>query len=161
MDGPVVWAYAGGMARYPQGGGMSAVGRERREQVWMQAAQWFGEERPNAWIAAELRAGLRQVEKGWAVVGGSPGSMTWTPTQRTDKRTDNRSPLLQCMVLREDAACRVRRVGITRFARGLVARSTGVAVSRAAGAERGGRLGAQGRRSACRGAAAAAPCLAG
>ncbi|MEU8347894.1 winged helix-turn-helix domain-containing protein [Spirillospora sp. NPDC048832] len=42
---------------------MTAAGRERREQVRMQAAQWFGEGRPNAWIAAELRVGLRQVEK--------------------------------------------------------------------------------------------------
>ncbi|WP_433466993.1 winged helix-turn-helix domain-containing protein [Spirillospora sp. CA-128828] len=51
------------MARYPQGGGMTDAGRWRREQVRMQAAQWFGEGRPNAWIAAELRVGLRQVEK--------------------------------------------------------------------------------------------------
>ncbi|GAA2165359.1 hypothetical protein GCM10009727_83930 [Actinomadura napierensis] len=29
----------------------------------MQAAQWFAEGRPNAWVAAELRVGLRQVEK--------------------------------------------------------------------------------------------------
>ncbi|WP_207944784.1 winged helix-turn-helix domain-containing protein [Actinomadura rubrisoli] len=29
----------------------------------MQAAQWFGEGRPNAWIATELRVGVRQVEK--------------------------------------------------------------------------------------------------
>ncbi len=29
----------------------------------MQAARWFGEGRRNAWIAAELRVGLRQVEK--------------------------------------------------------------------------------------------------
>lgn len=63
VDGPVVWAYAGVMARYPQGGGMSDAGRERRERVRMQAAQWFGEGRPNAWIAAQLRVGLRQVEK--------------------------------------------------------------------------------------------------
>jgi transposase len=42
---------------------MTAAGRERREQVRMQAGQWFGEGRPNAQIAAELRVGLRQVEK--------------------------------------------------------------------------------------------------
>ncbi|MBG6088099.1 winged helix-turn-helix domain-containing protein [Actinomadura viridis] len=51
------------MARYPQGGGLTAVGRDKREQVRMQAAQWFGEGRANVWIAAELRVGLRQVEK--------------------------------------------------------------------------------------------------
>ncbi|QFG20419.1 winged helix-turn-helix domain-containing protein [Actinomadura sp. WMMB 499] len=51
------------MARYPQGGGMTAVGRDKREQVRMQAAQWFTEGRPNARIAADLRVGLRQVEK--------------------------------------------------------------------------------------------------
>jgi transposase len=42
---------------------MTDAGRERRERVRMQAAQWFGEGRPNAWIAAELRVGVRQVEK--------------------------------------------------------------------------------------------------
>ncbi|MGW2311834.1 winged helix-turn-helix domain-containing protein [Actinomadura luteofluorescens] len=51
------------MARYPQGGGMTDAGRERREQVRMQAAQWFADGRPNAWIAAQLRVGVRQVEK--------------------------------------------------------------------------------------------------
>jgi transposase len=42
---------------------MTEAGRQRREQVRMQAAQWFAEGRPNAEIAAELRVGLRQVEK--------------------------------------------------------------------------------------------------
>ncbi|MGP4029918.1 winged helix-turn-helix domain-containing protein [Actinomadura sp. 3N407] len=42
---------------------MTDAGRERRERVRMQAAQWFAEGRPNAQIAAELRVGLRQVEK--------------------------------------------------------------------------------------------------
>jgi transposase len=42
---------------------MTAAGRDRREQVRMQAAQCFAEGRPNARIAAELRVGLRQVEK--------------------------------------------------------------------------------------------------
>nr|WP_272499269.1 winged helix-turn-helix domain-containing protein [Actinomadura litoris] len=51
------------MARYPQGGGSTAAGRDRRERVRMQAAQCFAEGRPNAQIAADLRVGLRQVEK--------------------------------------------------------------------------------------------------
>ncbi|WP_131740288.1 winged helix-turn-helix domain-containing protein, partial [Actinomadura roseirufa] len=51
------------MAGYPQGGGMTDAGRQRREQVRMQAAQWFGEGRASTWIAVELRVGLRQVEK--------------------------------------------------------------------------------------------------
>ncbi|RSN66623.1 transposase [Actinomadura sp. WAC 06369] len=42
---------------------MTAAGRDKRERVQMQAAQWFAEGRPNARIAAELRVGLRQVEK--------------------------------------------------------------------------------------------------
>ncbi|WP_075898994.1 helix-turn-helix domain-containing protein [Actinomadura sp. CNU-125] len=42
---------------------MTAAGRDKREQVRMQAAQWFTEGRPNARIAADLRVGLRQVEK--------------------------------------------------------------------------------------------------
>jgi transposase len=56
-------AYAGGMARYPQGGGMTDAARQRREQVRLQAAQWFAEDRANAQVAAELRVGVRQVEK--------------------------------------------------------------------------------------------------
>ena len=63
MDGPVEWAYAGGMARYPQGGGLTAVGRYKREQVRMRAAQWFAEGWANARVAGELRVGVRQVEK--------------------------------------------------------------------------------------------------
>lgn len=77
-------AYAGGMARYPQGGGMTDAGRHRREQVRMRAAQWFGEGRPNAWIAAELRVGLRQVEK-WRQAwrrGGAEGLRSKGPHGR-------------------------------------------------------------------------------
>ncbi|MFC5188171.1 winged helix-turn-helix domain-containing protein, partial [Actinomadura harenae] len=51
------------MARYPQGGGMTDAGRERRERVRMRAAEWFAEGRANAWVAGELRVGVRQVEK--------------------------------------------------------------------------------------------------
>ncbi|MFG2015557.1 helix-turn-helix domain-containing protein [Actinomadura geliboluensis] len=51
------------MARYPQGGGMTDAGRDRRERVRMQAAQWFAAGRANARIAADLRVGLPQVEK--------------------------------------------------------------------------------------------------
>ncbi|WP_353070640.1 helix-turn-helix domain-containing protein [Actinomadura opuntiae] len=42
---------------------MTGVGRARRELVRLQAAQWFAEGRANAEVAAELRVGLRQVEK--------------------------------------------------------------------------------------------------
>jgi len=58
VDGQVVWASAGGMARYLQGGWMAAVGRDKRERVGMQAAQWFAGVRANAQIA-DLRVGLR------------------------------------------------------------------------------------------------------
>ncbi|WP_307801750.1 helix-turn-helix domain-containing protein [Actinomadura violacea] len=60
------------MGRYPKGGGSTAAGQHRRERVRMHAAQWFAEGRPNAWVAAELRVGLRQVEKwrqAWRVGG--------------------------------------------------------------------------------------------
>lgn len=43
------------MARYAQGGGMADAGRERREQVRMQATQWFPESRTNAWVAGCAR----------------------------------------------------------------------------------------------------------
>jgi transposase len=52
--------------------------------VRLQAAQWFGEGRANAQIAAELRVGLRQVEKwrqSWRQ-GGSEALLSKGPHRR-------------------------------------------------------------------------------
>jgi hypothetical protein len=49
--------------RYGQGGGLSAAGRARPEQVRMAAAQRFAAGDKTADIAADLRVGVRQVEK--------------------------------------------------------------------------------------------------
>jgi transposase len=53
-DGDCWWGYCGVM-RYPDGGGLSAAGRARREEVRLQAAEWFavGMEPPE--VARRLR----------------------------------------------------------------------------------------------------------
>ena len=52
--------YAGFM-RYAQGGGLTAEGRKRREQVRLEAARRFEQRAPAAVIAAELRVSERSV----------------------------------------------------------------------------------------------------
>jgi transposase len=54
--------YAGCM-RYAQGGGLTAEGRRRREQVRLEAATRFGQRAPAAVIAAELRVSERSVRR--------------------------------------------------------------------------------------------------
>src|SRR5207247_260947 len=54
--------YAGCM-RYAQGGGLTAEGRRRREQVRLEAARRFGQGLPAAVIAAELRVSERSVRR--------------------------------------------------------------------------------------------------
>lgn len=49
--------------RYGQGGGLNAAARQRREAVRMRAAERFAAGDKTADIAAELRVGVRQVEK--------------------------------------------------------------------------------------------------
>jgi transposase len=49
--------------RYAQGGGLTAEGRWRREQVRLEAARRFGRRVPAAVIAAELRVGERSVRR--------------------------------------------------------------------------------------------------
>jgi transposase len=47
--------------RYPDGGGLTAEGRARREQVRLQAARWFAEDAPVAQIARRLRVSQNAV----------------------------------------------------------------------------------------------------
>ena len=66
--------YAGCM-RYAQGGGLTAEGRRRREQVRLEAARRFEQWVPAAVIAAELRVSERSVRRwrqAW-LAGGRPG----------------------------------------------------------------------------------------
>ena len=49
--------------RYAQGGGLTAEGRRRREQVRVEAAERFGQRVPAAVIAAELRVSERSVRR--------------------------------------------------------------------------------------------------
>ena len=61
--------------RYAQGGGLTAEGRRRREQVRMQAVKMFEQRAPAAKIAAELRVteqSVRRWRKAW-LAGGPPG----------------------------------------------------------------------------------------
>ncbi|MGH3069664.1 MAG: helix-turn-helix domain-containing protein [Streptosporangiaceae bacterium] len=48
---------------YAQGGGLTAEGRRRREQVRLEAARRFGQRAPAAVIAAELRVSERSVRR--------------------------------------------------------------------------------------------------
>jgi transposase len=61
--------------RYAQGGGLTAEGRRRREQVRLEAARRFEQRVPSAGIAAELRVSERSVRRwrqAWQV-GGPAG----------------------------------------------------------------------------------------
>jgi hypothetical protein len=49
--------------RYAQGGGLTAEGRRRREQVRLEAAERFERRVPAAVIAAELRVSERSVRR--------------------------------------------------------------------------------------------------
>jgi transposase-like protein len=80
------WRYAGCM-RYAQGGGLTAEGRRRREQVRLEAARRFEQGAPAAAIAAELRVSERSVRRWrhtWQAAGeaglasrGRPRSAGW------------------------------------------------------------------------------------
>jgi transposase len=59
----VLVRYAGSMARYAQGGGLTAAQRERREQVRMDAAGRFARGESIRQVSKALRIGRRQVEK--------------------------------------------------------------------------------------------------
>jgi transposase len=61
--------------RYAQGGGLTAVGRRRRELVRLAAAEKFEQRVPVAEVAAELRVSQRSVQRwrrAWEA-GGVPG----------------------------------------------------------------------------------------
>src|SRR2546421_12728223 len=58
--------------RYAQGGGLTAEGRKRREQVRLDAARRFEQGAPAAVIAAELRVSERSVRRwrqAWQAAG--------------------------------------------------------------------------------------------
>ena len=58
--------------RYAQGGGLTAEGRRRREQVRLEAARRFEQRVPAAVIAAELRVSERSVRRwrqAWLAAG--------------------------------------------------------------------------------------------
>jgi hypothetical protein len=61
--------------RYAQGGGLTAEGRRRREQVRLEAVKRFEQRAPASVIAAELRVGERSVwrwRQAW-LAGGLAG----------------------------------------------------------------------------------------
>ncbi len=47
--------------RYPDGGGLSAVGRARREMVRLQAAAWFEQDVSPMLIARRVRVNAKSV----------------------------------------------------------------------------------------------------
>ena len=49
------------MMRYPDGGGLSAQGRAKREAVRMRAAEWFAQQVPVTEIASRLRVSTNAV----------------------------------------------------------------------------------------------------
>ena len=65
-----------GCVRYAQGGGLTAEGRRRREQVRLEAARRSGQRAPSAVIAAELRVSERSVRR-WrqAWLAGGPAGL--------------------------------------------------------------------------------------
>jgi transposase len=82
-DGCGFREYAGGM-RYAQGGGLTAEGRRRREQVRLAAVERFEQRVPAAEIAAELRVTERSVRRwrqAW-LAGGLPGLASKGPAAR-------------------------------------------------------------------------------
>ena len=70
--------------RYAQGGGLTAEGRRRREQVRLAAVERFERRVPAADIAAELRVSERSVQR-WRRAwegGGAPGLASRGPAAR-------------------------------------------------------------------------------
>src|SRR5690348_7303235 len=61
--------------RYAQGGGLTAEGRRRREQVRLEAVERFEQRTPSAVVAAELRVSERSVRRWRAAweAGGTAG----------------------------------------------------------------------------------------
>jgi putative transposase len=47
--------------RYPDGGGLTAQGRSRREQVWFEAADMFTQDTDARQIARSLRVSTKSV----------------------------------------------------------------------------------------------------
>lgn len=87
-----------GLMRYPDGGGLSAQGRAKREAVRMRAAEWFAQRVPVAEIADRLRVSRNAVyvwRRRWKVGGraalvskGSSGSSCRLDQSRLDQLAD-------------------------------------------------------------------------
>src|SRR5256884_664841 len=78
--------------RYAQGGGLTAEGRKRREQVRLEAARRFEQGAPAAVIAAELRVSERSVRRwrqAWQAAG--PAGLA-SPGQAGQGRPDEGQP---------------------------------------------------------------------
>ena len=60
-----------GCIRYAQGGGLTAEGRRRREQVRLETARRFEQRAPSAVITTELRVSERSVRR-WRQAGPGP-----------------------------------------------------------------------------------------
>ena len=67
--------------RYAQGGGLTAEGRRRREQVRLEAVKRFEQRAPAAVIAAELRVSERSVRR-WRQAWQAAGRPGWRPAGR-------------------------------------------------------------------------------
>src|SRR6478735_1783871 len=66
MSAGLTWAASRRYARcmrYAQGGGLTAEGRRRREQIRREAVERFEQRAPTAEIAAELRVSERSVRR--------------------------------------------------------------------------------------------------
>jgi transposase len=81
--------------RYPDGGGVSAQGRAKREAVRMRAAEWFAQQVPVAEVASRLRVSTNSVyvwRRRWKAGGraalvskGSSGSGCRLDQRRLDR----------------------------------------------------------------------------
>ena len=79
-----------GVMRYPDGGGLSARGRARRERVRLQAAGMFEQQLPAAEVAARLRVSTKSVyawRRAWTA-GGRAALASRGPGGTVCKLTD-------------------------------------------------------------------------
>ena len=92
--------------RYAQGGGLTAEGRKRREQVRLEAARRFEQGAPAAVIAAELRVSERSVRR-WRQAwrdGRTAALRSKGPVSR-----EKLSPMTRYSCARESSTWRVMR----------------------------------------------------
>src|SRR2546421_4475104 len=77
--------------RYAQGGGLTAEGRKRREQVRLDAARRFEQGAPAAVIAAELRVSERSVRR-WRQARPAAGPAGPAPRGEAAQRPPGEQP---------------------------------------------------------------------